>query len=81
MMRANQKTQPNKSRGCVKSTVVKIGNDHISVVEHFDDTSRWIGWSKNEFSHSLSLQATRDGGFSSASRFTTFGPACLSFCR
>ena len=25
-----------------------------------------------------SLQATRDGGFSSASRFTAFGPACLS---
>src|ERR1035441_9194761 len=25
-----------------------------------------------------SLQATRDGGSSSASRFTSFGPACLS---
>jgi len=25
-----------------------------------------------------SLQATRDGGFSSASRFTVVGPACLS---
>jgi len=25
-----------------------------------------------------SLQATRDGVFSSASRFTAFGPACLS---
>ena len=25
-----------------------------------------------------SLQATRDGGSSSASRFTVFGPACLS---
>jgi len=25
-----------------------------------------------------SLQATRDGAFSSASRFTLFGPACLS---
>jgi hypothetical protein len=25
-----------------------------------------------------SLQATRDGGSSSASRFTAFGPACLS---
>jgi hypothetical protein len=25
---------------------------------HFDETSRWIGWSKNEFSHSLALQAT-----------------------
>jgi hypothetical protein len=28
-----------------------------------------------------SLQATRDGGFSSASRFTLVGPACLSFGR
>jgi hypothetical protein len=25
-----------------------------------------------------SLQATRDGALSSASRFTSFGPACLS---
>lgn len=31
------------------------------------------GWSANK-----SLQATRDGGFSSASRFTPVGPACLS---
>jgi len=30
---------------------------------HFDETSRWMRWSKNEFSHSLSLQATRDGRF------------------
>jgi hypothetical protein len=28
-----------------------------------------------------SLQATRDGGSSSASRFTLFGPACLSSSR
>ena len=28
-----------------------------------------------------SLQATRDGRSSSASRFTSFGPACLSFFR
>jgi len=23
---------------------------------HFDEMSRWMGWSKNEFSHSLVLQ-------------------------
>ena len=28
-----------------------------------------------------SLQATRDGGLSSASRLTSFGPACLSSAR
>ena len=28
-----------------------------------------------------SLQATRDGRSSSASRFTLVSPACLSFCR
>ena len=27
------------------------------------------------------LQATRDGRSSSASRFTSFSPACLSYCR
>jgi len=32
------------------------------------------GWSANN-----SLQATRDGGFSSAPRFTPIGPACLSY--
>jgi len=25
---------------------------------HFDESSKWIGWSKNEFSHRLSLQPT-----------------------
>jgi hypothetical protein len=30
---------------------------------------------------SIYQQATRDGAFSSASRFTSFGPACLSLGR
>jgi hypothetical protein len=75
-----EKTQ-NKSRGRVKSAGVKFGNDQISVVKHSDEMSRRMGWSKNDFLHSLSLQATRDGALSSASRFTSFGPACLSFGR
>jgi len=50
---------PNQSRGCVKSAGAKIGNDQILVVTHFDEMSRRIRWSKNEFSHSLSLQRTR----------------------
>ena len=70
--------RPNKSRGCVKSVGVKFGNDQIFDMENFDEVSRRIEWSKNEFSHSLSLQATRDGRSSSASRFTLVGPACLS---
>ena len=69
---------PNKSRGCVKSVGVKFGNDQILDMENFDEVSRRIEWSKNEFSHSLSLQATRDGRSSSASQFTLVGPACLS---
>jgi hypothetical protein len=62
----------------VKSAGVKFGNDQIFDMGNFDETSRRIEWSKNEFSHRLSLQATRDGRLSSASRFTVFGPACLS---
>jgi hypothetical protein len=68
----------NKSRGCVKSIGVNFGNDQIFDMANFDERSRRIEWSKNEFSHRLSLQATRDGRLSSASRFTSFGPACLS---
>jgi len=78
---------PNKTRACVKSTDTKFGNDHIFDMANFDESSKWIEWSKNEFSHSLSLQATRAGRFrrrcamarqaSSASRFSSFGPAWL----
>src|SRR6266704_2224114 len=32
----------------------------------------------DEFAASKSPRATQDGAFSSASRFTSFGPACLS---
>jgi hypothetical protein len=49
---------PNKSRACVKSADTKFGNDQILSAWRFDETSRWIGWSKNEFSHSLALQPT-----------------------
>ena len=69
---------PNKSRGCVKSADTKYGNDQIFDMGNFDKSSRRMRWSKNEFSHRLSLQATRDGVSSSASRFTLVGPACLS---
>jgi hypothetical protein len=72
---------PNKSRGCVKTLASKFGNDQILVVSHFGEMRRRIEWSEIEFSHSLSLQATRDGVFSSAARFTSFGPACLSSSR
>jgi hypothetical protein len=37
---------------------MKFGNDQIFGARHFDETSRWIGWSKIEFSHRLALQAT-----------------------
>jgi len=60
----------NKSRACVKSADTNVGNDQFFDMGNFDESSRWMGWSKNEFSHSLSLQATRDDALSSASRFT-----------
>jgi hypothetical protein len=31
--------------------------------EAFDETSRWMGWLKNEFSHSLSPEPTTIGRF------------------
>jgi hypothetical protein len=49
---------PNTARGCVKSADMNFGNDHIFDMANFDETSRWIGWSKNEFSHSLALEPT-----------------------
>jgi len=49
---------PNKSRGCVKSADTKYGNDQIFDMGNFDKSSRRMRWSKNEFSHRLSLQAT-----------------------
>jgi hypothetical protein len=62
----------------VKSIGVKFDNDQIFDMANFDETSRRIEWSKNEFSHRLSLHATRDGRLSSASRLMAFPPACLN---
>ena len=56
-MRFDVRRAPNNSRGCVKSAAMKSGNDQIVAVRHFDVSSRWTGWSKNEFPHRLSLQA------------------------
>ena len=61
---SDMKTMPNKSRARVKSAEVKYGNDQIFKMRNFDESSRWTGWSKNEFSHRLSLQA--GGGVRSA---------------
>ena len=49
---------PNKSRGCVKSADANFGNDPIFDMRNFDESSRWIGLSKDEFSHSLALEPT-----------------------
>jgi hypothetical protein len=50
---------------------VKFGNDQIFDMENFDEVSRRIEWSKNEFSHSLSAAANGGG----PSRVPS-GPAC-----
>ena len=57
---------PNHARGCVKSVGVKFGNDQILDMENFDEVSRRIEWSKNEFSHRLSPEPTAVGAVSSA---------------
>jgi hypothetical protein len=41
------------TRACVKSADMKFGNDQIFDMENFDESSRWMGWSQNEFLHSL----------------------------
>jgi hypothetical protein len=48
----------NQSRACVKSTLSKSGNDQFFDMKSFDEMSRRIQWSKNEFSHSLSPKPT-----------------------
>jgi hypothetical protein len=44
----------------VKSPEVNFGNDQICDMADFDEKSRWIGWSKNEFSHSLYAPVNSD---------------------
>jgi hypothetical protein len=72
---------PNTARGCVKSVGVKFGNDQIFVMENFDEVSRRIEWSQNEFSHSLSPEPTAVGPFSSAVAVHVAGRRWLSFLR
>jgi hypothetical protein len=58
--------------------------DRISIwewlVRHDDQKvlAEALAWSSLQRRPNKSLQATRDGVSSSASRFTSFGPACLS---
>jgi hypothetical protein len=64
---------------------MKFGNDHIFDMANFDETSRWMGWSENEFSHSLALEVNagwrcrfvREGFWF----FIVVVPACLSLRR
>jgi hypothetical protein len=71
----------NKSRGYVKSADMKFGNDQIFDMTNFDESSRWMEWSKNEFSHSLSLEPTAVGAVSSAVAVHAAGRRWLSFFR
>jgi hypothetical protein len=52
---------PNTARGCVKSADMKFSNDQIFDMANFGESSRWMGWLKNEFSHSLSPEPTAIG--------------------
>ena len=54
-------TWPNQSRGCVKTTLSKSGNDQFFDMKTFAQMSWQIQWSKNEFSHSLSPEPTTVG--------------------
>ena len=57
---------PNQSRGCVKTTLSKSGNDQFFDMRTFTEVSGRIRWSKNEFSHSLSPEPIAVGAGSSA---------------
>ena len=50
--------RPNTARGCVKTPDPKFCNDTIFDMADFDESGRWIEWSKNEFSHRLALEPT-----------------------
>ena len=76
----------------MKSVGVKFGNDQIFDMENFDEVSRRIEWSKNEFSHRLapeptavsssrSFGAKADGAFSSAIAVHVASRRWLSFLR
>ena len=70
---------PNKSRGCVKNIAAKFGNDQIFDMGNFDEMSRRIEWSKNEFSHRLSPEPTAVGAVSSAVAVHVTSRRWLSF--
>jgi hypothetical protein len=55
-MRSMRSERPPKSRGFVKTPDPKFGNDQLCDMVNFDETSRRIQWSKNEFSHRLALE-------------------------
>jgi len=52
---------PNHTPGRVQTSLSKSGNDQFFDMKNFDETSRRIRWSENEFSHSLALQRTAAG--------------------
>jgi hypothetical protein len=72
---------PNQSRGCVKTRDDKFGNDPFCDMRNFDEMSRRIRWSKNEFSHSLSPEPTPFGHRSSVVAVNIADTARLSFFR
>jgi hypothetical protein len=73
----------------VKSVGVKFGNDQIFDMENFDEVSRRIEWSKNEFSHRLapeptavsssrSFGAKADGAFPPSLRYGATGSSAIA---
>jgi len=75
-----------RSRICCESRPASLPEQHWwleSILRFFTQavaTTRLI-MDIDEFQPNKSLQATRDGALSSATRFTLVGPACLSFFR
>jgi len=66
----------------VKTSLSKSGNDQFFDMKNFDETSRRIRWSENEFSHSLALQPTPcwpSGSPGEPSVCNATAPAWLSF--
>ena len=71
----------NQSRGRVKTLDTKCGNDQIFGMANFDEISRRIRWSKNEFSYGLSPSPTAVGAGRSAGAVRVARRRWLSFFR
>jgi hypothetical protein len=65
----------------VKTVLRKHGNDQFCDMRYVVEMSRWIQWSKNEFSHGLSPEPTAVGAGRSAVAINAANRRWFSFLR